>query len=84
MTPRPMFAALLAALPSLPGDNLEAAMTGGDLSVQACADDPQVAFHAVRQLASLADGIAQLRWTQTGFAAGELRGAFTLRRPLEL
>jgi deferrochelatase/peroxidase EfeB len=37
--------------------------------VQACADDPQVAFHAVRQLARLAYGVAQLRWAQTGFIA---------------
>jgi deferrochelatase/peroxidase EfeB len=35
--------------------------------VQACADDPQVAFHAVRQLARLTYGSAMLRWTQTGF-----------------
>ena len=41
--------------------------TGGDLSVQACSDDPQVAFHAVRQLARICDGIAQLRWVQSGF-----------------
>ena len=41
--------------------------TGGDLSVQACADDPQVAFHAVRQLARLAYDVAEVRWAQTGF-----------------
>ena len=44
--------------------------TGGDLSVQACADDPQVAFHAVRQLARLADDVAEMRWAQTGFMPG--------------
>lgn len=60
----------LVDLPSFPGDQLVPEHTGGDLSVHACADDPQVAFHAVRQLAALADGVAQLRWTQTGFAAG--------------
>ena len=49
-----------------------AARTGGDLSVQACADDPQVAFHAVRQLARLAYGAADIRWAQAGFTA-ELR-----------
>jgi deferrochelatase/peroxidase EfeB len=42
-------------------------MTGGDLSIQACADDPQVAFHAVRQLAKIGFGVAQVRWAQTGF-----------------
>jgi deferrochelatase/peroxidase EfeB len=56
----------LVDLPAFPGDQLVAAGTGGDLSVQACADDPQVAFHAVRQLARLAEGVAQLRWAQPG------------------
>ena len=41
--------------------------TDGDLSVQASADDPQIAFHAVRHLARLAYGVAQMRWAQTGF-----------------
>jgi len=54
-------------LPMFKGDQLIPERTGGDLSVQACADDAQVAFHAVRELARLADGIAQLRWSQTGF-----------------
>lgn len=57
----------LVELPKFAGDQLVDAHTAGDLSVQACADDPQVAFHAVRQLARLADSIAQVRWVQTGF-----------------
>ena len=57
----------LIDLPTFNGDQLDPARTGGDLSVQACADDPQVAFHAVRQLARLARGVAVLRWTQGGF-----------------
>ena len=57
----------LVDLPRFNGDQLVAEKTGGDLSVQACADDPQVAFHAVRQLARLTYDTAQLRWAQTGF-----------------
>ncbi len=57
----------LVDLPRFPGEQLQDARTGGDLSVQACAEDAQVAFHAVRQLARMADGIAQIRWVQTGF-----------------
>jgi deferrochelatase/peroxidase EfeB len=57
----------LIDLPRFNGDQLVAESTGGDLSVQACADDPQVAFHAVRQLASRAYGIADVRWAQSGF-----------------
>src|SRR5580658_9493146 len=60
--------AALVDLPGFNGDQLMAARTGGDLSVQACADDPQVAFHAVRQLARLAYNVAQIRWVQTGFS----------------
>lgn len=60
----------LVDLPKFNGDQLVPERSGGDLSVQACADDPQVAFHAVRQLASLADGVAAVRWAQTGFASG--------------
>jgi deferrochelatase/peroxidase EfeB len=59
--------AALVDLPNFPGDELVAARTGGDLSVQACADDPQVAFHAVRQLARIAIGAAGPRWAQSGF-----------------
>ena len=57
----------LVDLPIFVGDQLQAGRCGGDLSVQACADDPQTAFHAVRQLARLAYGTAQLRWAQSGF-----------------
>ena len=57
----------LIDLPRFNGDQLAPAATGGDLSVQACADDPQVAFHAVRQLATRAYDIAEVRWAQSGF-----------------
>ncbi len=59
--------AALVDLPVFTGDQLQPGRTGGDLSVQACADDPQTAFHAVRQLARIAYGAAQLRWAQSGF-----------------
>lgn len=57
----------LAPIPTLPSDNLDEATTGGDLSLQACADDPQVAYHAVRDLARMARGTATVRWTVIGF-----------------
>jgi deferrochelatase/peroxidase EfeB len=57
----------LAELPSFPGDELIESKCGGDLTVHACSDDPQVAFHAVRQLARAANGIASIRWSQSGF-----------------
>lgn len=57
----------LRDLPHFPGDNLDAARSGGDLCIQACADDPQVAVHAVRNLARVAFGVAGVRWSQLGF-----------------
>jgi deferrochelatase/peroxidase EfeB len=59
--------AALERLPHFPGDNLEDERSDGDLCVQACANDPQVAVHAIRNLARIAMGRAALRWTQLGF-----------------
>ncbi len=36
---------------------------------------PQVAFHAVRQLARIAGGAVTLKWTQTGYCSGPATGA---------
>ncbi|MFJ3913660.1 iron uptake transporter deferrochelatase/peroxidase subunit [Streptomyces vinaceus] len=57
----------LVDLPKFPGDNLDAARSGGDLCVQACADDPQVAVHAIRNLARIGFGKVAVRWSQLGF-----------------
>ncbi len=59
--------ASLAPLPRFPGDQFLEGHEDGDLSVQASADDPQVAFHAVRALARLGGKDAALRWLQNGF-----------------
>jgi deferrochelatase/peroxidase EfeB len=59
--------AALKPLPPLPGDELNPAESGGDVCVQACADDPQVAFHAVRNLARIGRGTVAMRWSQLGF-----------------
>ena len=57
----------LVDLPQFPGDNLDTARSGGDLCVQACADDPQVAVHAIRNLARIGFGKVAVRWSQLGF-----------------
>jgi deferrochelatase/peroxidase EfeB len=59
--------AALADLPPLPNENLDPAYTGGDLCIQACSDDPLVAFHAVRNLARLGMGVVQHDWMELGF-----------------
>ncbi|WP_118181674.1 iron uptake transporter deferrochelatase/peroxidase subunit [Paraburkholderia phosphatilytica] len=62
--------AALVDLPRFNGDQLLPEKTGGDLYIQACANDPQIAFHAVRQLARVAYGTAAMRWGQAGFLSG--------------
>ena len=57
----------LVDLPSFAFDLLEDRFSGGDLCIQACADDPQVAVHAIRNLSRIAFGRAQVRWTQLGY-----------------
>jgi deferrochelatase/peroxidase EfeB len=59
--------AALHPLPPLPGDELDPAESGGDICVQACSDDPQVAFHAIRNLARIGRGTVAMRWSQLGF-----------------
>ncbi|MFG2889385.1 iron uptake transporter deferrochelatase/peroxidase subunit [Streptomyces sp. NPDC048248] len=57
----------LIELPKFPGDNLDRTRSDGDLCVQACADDPQVAVHAIRNLARIGFGKVAIRWSQLGF-----------------
>src|ERR1700744_144757 len=57
----------LAELPPLPNENLDPNYTGGDLCVQACSNDPLVAFHAVRNLARIGMGVVEHNWMELGF-----------------
>lgn len=57
----------LAELPPFQGDSLDPQRSGGDLCVQACAEDPQITFHAIHVLTRIAAGTAGLRWLQEGF-----------------
>lgn len=59
--------AALVDLPHFPADRLDPARSGGDLCVQACANDPQVAVHAVRNLVRIGFGVVSVRWSQLGF-----------------
>jgi deferrochelatase/peroxidase EfeB len=66
--------AALIELPHFAGDELADSESHGDLFLQACADNPQVAFHAVRSIARIAPDVATLRWTQLGFSPGNAAG----------
>ena len=57
----------LADLPKFSGDTLDPARCGGDIVVQACANDPQVAVHAIRNLARVGFGTVAVRYSQLGF-----------------
>lgn len=65
----------LVPLPKFPGDMIDDRISGGDLCIQACANDNQVAVHAVRNLARIAFGTAAVRWAQMGFGASSLTSA---------
>lgn len=57
----------LIELPHFSGDMVEEARSGGDIVVQACANDPQVAVHAIRNLSRLGFGTVRVRFSQIGF-----------------
>lgn len=59
--------AALIELPKFTRDALDPARSGGDIAIQACADDPQVAVHAIRNLARAGFGAVSVRWSQLGF-----------------
>ncbi|GIH12010.1 iron uptake transporter deferrochelatase/peroxidase subunit [Rugosimonospora africana] len=67
--------AALADLPKLPPENLDPSRSGGDLAIQACSDDPVVAFHAIRNLARLGRGTVVMRWSQLGFGKATSNGS---------
>jgi deferrochelatase/peroxidase EfeB len=59
--------AALAPMPVFAGDEIQPDISHGDIAVQACANDPTVAFHAIRNLARIGRGVVALRWSQQGF-----------------
>ena len=60
----------LQDLPRFAGDQLVPERTGGDIFVQVCADDFMVVENAIRRFAKEANGVAEMRWGQPGFAGG--------------
>ena len=59
--------AALVPMPHFPSDALDPARSDGDLWIQIGADDPLVAFHALRVLQREASGTAAVRWQMNGF-----------------
>lgn len=59
--------AALGRLPRFPNDAIQAGISGGDVCLQACADDPLVAYHAIRNLTFAGVGVVTMRRMQSGF-----------------
>ena len=68
-------APLAEDIPRMAAEKIDAGRSGGDLVVQACAEDPLVALHAVRNLTRIAFGSATVRWTQLGYGRVSSTGA---------
>ena len=58
--------AALVDIFAFPLDELDPAATGGDLCLQICAYDEQVAFHAARQFTRIGAGVVNPRYVQHG------------------
>ena len=60
---------------TIPGEErMDPAISDGDLCIQACADDPAVAFHAIHSLVRSTRGSAVLKWSQLGFGRASSAG----------
>jgi deferrochelatase/peroxidase EfeB len=57
----------LRVMESFPDDDLEPAWCHGDLSLQLCANAPDTALHALRDIARHTRGAMQVRWRMDGF-----------------
>lgn len=55
-------------LPRFAADQIKPEQLGGDILIQVCADDDQVAFHAMRNLIRISKGTLSVLWLQSGFS----------------
>ncbi len=59
--------AALAQMPRFPNEEMQPGISGGEICVQACADDPLVAYHAIHNLVRAGVGVVAPRYMQLGF-----------------
>ncbi len=57
----------LVQLPRFPGDEIRPEISEGDICLQACANDPMVAYHAIHELTRSGVGVVTPRLVQIGF-----------------
>lgn len=58
---------LEGGIPRMSAEYLDPKQCYGDLVVQACAEDPMVAMHAIHNMTRVAFGKASVKWTQLGY-----------------
>ncbi|MCT9089033.1 iron uptake transporter deferrochelatase/peroxidase subunit [Streptomyces sp. ASQP_92] len=61
--------ARLTTMPAFPDDDLDPAWCHGDLSLQLCADSPDIVLHALRDITRHTRGGMQVRWRMDGFTS---------------
>ena len=70
-------------LPKFAADEVKADRLGSDILIQVCADDDQVAFHAIRNLIRISKGTLTPLWLQSGFS-GASKAASSPHTPRNL
>ena len=60
---------LFKEFPAFAREQLKDNYQGGDIVIQACADEEQICFHAVRNLVRKGRNQITMKWSQAGFAA---------------
>lgn len=58
---------LRAGIPQMAAEKLDPTHCDGDIVIQACAEDPMVAMHAIHNLTRLGFGTVSLKWSQLGY-----------------
>lgn len=58
---------LKGGIPRMAAEYLVPEHCYGDLVIQACAEDPMIALHAIHDLTRIAFGTASLKWSQLGY-----------------
>lgn len=74
----------LIEMPVFARDNADGINRNGDIMVQICADNQQVAFHAARNLIRIAKGVLVVTWAQAGFSGSSHSGSQAPTTPRNL
>jgi dye decolorizing peroxidase len=71
----------IGPLPAFSIDDLDPDLSGGDLAIQVCSDDPLVVAHTARMLTKDIRSFTRVRWQQSGFrrAHGSVKPGTTMR-----